>query len=553
MALRRGCTTMRLKNQILLGYLAIAALLLGIGGFGLHAMNAIEQEFSAAMTRTQPVLEALHEIRIQANRLTLRVVGADEQRPTDAEILDPYPLQRSMEDYFDLVRKMFPEERELAGRIKLRANALIGDLSALSELPAGAGRDTRDALISDSRKHLAEIEAQVARALDGERSELRAYRSASLAFAEHYGKLMLLFGGLAMSVALAGGWWLSRRVTRPVDDLRAAAARLGKGEFGTRVRDRGHDEIGDLGAAFDRMAEELAETVVSRDDLETIIESISDGLMVISPDGVVERANTAMRLMCRTAHEGPLAGRRANEILQCEGRRTLLDGPFVQEGFQCRIHGDPDPQRTVAVISTLIQSRGRKRGRVLLVRDRRARDASGGVGRARQLPDARAASDHLATRLSVLEWRGRNVGVLLVGLDRAREMERSLGSQVCEGLVGQIAERIRSVLRPDDAVAVWSDEALAVVLEDLATPDDLAPIGDALLEALDKPVRFGQHEFRLTASIGMSCAPLHGTRADLLLACAETAMRCVRADGTRRCMMYAHPSGRGSTDRLPRH
>jgi len=548
---------MRLKNRILLGYLAIAALLVVVGAFGLLAMKAVERQFDDALQRTQPVLEALHEIRTQANRLTLQVAGAHAVGPQSGGAgvapFDPDPLRKSSEHYFELVRKMFPDERELANRIKLRVNALIDDLKKLLELPPEAGHETLDAVLLDSQRSLARLEGLVAQALQGEHSELQDHRKAVLSLADQYRRYMIVLGTLAAMVALAGGWWLSRRITRPIDELRAAAARLGKGEFGTRVRDHGHDEIGDLGVAFDRMAEELAETVVSRDDLETIIESISDGVMVVSPEGIIERANSAMRLMCRVAHEGPLAGRPVDEVLLCEGQRTLLDGPFVQEGFQCRIRGDTDPQRKVAVISTLIQSRGRSRGRVLLVRDRRARDAAGVVGRARQLQDARAAANHLETRLSVLEWRGRNVGVLMVGLDRARELERSLGTQVCEGLIGQVADRIRSVLRPDDAVAVWNDEALVVILEDLASPDDLGTIGDSLVEALDKPVRFGQHEFQLTASVGMACAPLHGGRAEMLLACAETAMRCVRADGTRRCMMYAQPSGRGSTDRLSRH
>ncbi|MCB1914990.1 MAG: diguanylate cyclase [Rhodocyclaceae bacterium] len=542
---------MRLKDKILIGYLAMVLLLVAMGVLGLLAMRSIQGEFESALSRTYPVIESLQHLRLQANRVTLGIVG---ERPLTARAGQSealHALQAAASRYHALVRRTFPDEREMAARIRLEAEALASDLRDLAQPDVALAVGDRRLLRERSQRHLEALESLVDQAMAGERAELGEHRQEVLAHATRARLRLMALGAVAAVLALVGGWWLTRRITRPVERLREATEQVGRGEFDARVRDSGHDELNVLAESFDHMTAELAETVVSRDDLEAVVEAISDGLLVVSPEGVIERANSAMRVMCHGALEGPLAGRSVEEVFECgEGRAHLLGDYFLQEGFECTIRSDEETPRRVSVTATMIRGGDGIRGWVMLVRDRRGRSAVPGAGHARQLAGPEAIREHLATRLSVLEWRGRNVGVLVIGLERRGELEQMLGQQVCEGLVARIAERIRTVLRPDDAVADWSEESLAVVLEDVASPRDMVSIGDTLVAALDQPFLIGAHEVRLTVSVGMSCAPQHGQQAEVLLACAETALRCVRADGTRRCMMYAESGGRGSTRRV---
>lgn len=62
------------------------------------------------------------------------------------------------------------------------------------------------------------------------------------------------------SRALVLTFALSRRILRPVGELTAAAGRMQRGELDVQVQARGHDEIGELGRAFNAMAARLAET-----------------------------------------------------------------------------------------------------------------------------------------------------------------------------------------------------------------------------------------------------------------------------------------------------
>jgi signal transduction histidine kinase len=66
---------------------------------------------------------------------------------------------------------------------------------------------------------------------------------------------LLLAGGAALVLALVLVLFVSRSVTGPLTQLARAAEDIAAGNYSRRVRIRGEDEVGQLGAAFDRMAE----------------------------------------------------------------------------------------------------------------------------------------------------------------------------------------------------------------------------------------------------------------------------------------------------------
>jgi signal transduction histidine kinase len=83
----------------------------------------------------------------------------------------------------------------------------------------------------------------------------RAQSSVAAAAAGELVPRLLVAGGVALLVALILVLLLSRSVTRPLSQLAAAAEDIAAGNYSRRVGIRGPDEIGLLGASFDRMAE----------------------------------------------------------------------------------------------------------------------------------------------------------------------------------------------------------------------------------------------------------------------------------------------------------
>jgi two-component system nitrogen regulation sensor histidine kinase NtrY len=71
--------------------------------------------------------------------------------------------------------------------------------------------------------------------------------------------LALLVGGGVILLGMILGWWVSARVTRPIEQLAAGAREVAAGRWGARVEVHSRDEIGQLAEAFNEMTRQLAE------------------------------------------------------------------------------------------------------------------------------------------------------------------------------------------------------------------------------------------------------------------------------------------------------
>jgi len=69
------------------------------------------------------------------------------------------------------------------------------------------------------------------------------------------------------------GIYLSKKITKPIIDLRNATRKISKGDLDTQIKSASHDEIGELATSFNKMVENLNRTTVSRDELaEEVVE-----------------------------------------------------------------------------------------------------------------------------------------------------------------------------------------------------------------------------------------------------------------------------------------
>src|SRR5262249_13281510 len=76
---------------------------------------------------------------------------------------------------------------------------------------------------------------------------------------------------------------LARSLTAPIRRLIAGMGRLGHGDLAYRIAEARGDEIGQIATAFNRMADELQRTTVSRDHVNSILDSMNDAVIVVQP------------------------------------------------------------------------------------------------------------------------------------------------------------------------------------------------------------------------------------------------------------------------------
>lgn len=138
------------------------------------------------------------------------------------------------------------------------------------------------------------------------------YDASALRSAARSTTLMLMgSGALIVLVNLAGGWWFIRRfVIAPVQQLAAATDRLAGGDLGARTGIAGADEIGQLGASFDRMAARLEENTRSLRDherfLQDLLDAVPDGVRILDDRYRVVACNRSYRLQAGLPLEGAI-------------------------------------------------------------------------------------------------------------------------------------------------------------------------------------------------------------------------------------------------------
>jgi HAMP domain-containing protein len=95
------------------------------------------------------------------------------------------------------------------------------------------------------------------------------------AYEDVFVELSLLGMVMMMSFVLAivSGFFLSRRITRPIINLRDAAIRIGKGSLDTQIRVRAGNEVGELASAFNQMTVDLRK---SRKELEEYSKTLEE-------------------------------------------------------------------------------------------------------------------------------------------------------------------------------------------------------------------------------------------------------------------------------------
>src|SRR6185295_7318889 len=118
---------------------------------------------------------------------------------------------------------------------------------------------------------------------------------------------------------------------------------------------------------------------------------------------------------------------------------------------------------------------------------------------------------------------GEPVSLLVLDLDRFKEVNDTLGHQAGDRLLQEVSTRFRASVRASDTVARLGGDEFAILLPgtDAATA---AVAAAKLLAALDRPVVLEGFELPLGASLGIAAFPDHGTDADTLLRRADIAM-----------------------------
>jgi diguanylate cyclase (GGDEF)-like protein len=156
------------------------------------------------------------------------------------------------------------------------------------------------------------------------------------------------------------------------------------------------------------------------------------------------------------------------------------------------------------------------------------------------LPNRGLMMDRLATAIHQAKRSRQTLAVLFIDLDRFKTINDSLGHDVGDQVIIEVARRLQDSVRAGDTVARLGGDEFVVVLVNAGQQQNVAAVADKILNAICEPMLLSGHELFLGGSIGISMYDRDGADCITLLKNADTAMYQAKQSGKRRYTFYVN-------------
>ena len=141
------------------------------------------------------------------------------------------------------------------------------------------------------------------------------------------------------------------------------------------------------------------------------------------------------------------------------------------------------------------------------------------------LPNRRLFYDRVGQASAHWRRTGEGFALFFVDLDRFKEVNDSHGHDVGDAVLGTVAARMRGSVRETDTVARIAGDEFVVLLPGVTVQAAAEPVAAKLLAAVAQPVELRDGlVLQLTASLGVSVCPEHGSEPEELIRHADAAM-----------------------------
>jgi diguanylate cyclase (GGDEF)-like protein/PAS domain S-box-containing protein len=376
-------------------------------------------------------------------------------------------------------------------------------------------------------------------------------------------RLTLIFG-IGVVLSLLAAWLtslLANRIDRAVAALMTSTDRIGQGRHSEPVPPSGVPEIAELEAALERMRQALTGTTISRDYLDTVLNSMRDAVLVTTPDGRIRTVNAAA---CE------LLGHTPAELIGVEFESLVAD-PHRQVFSMARVLAAPGETvvsttrgQTIPVsvrASAIASADPAFQGNIFVLRDiterKRAERRIRYLARfdmLTKMPNRMQFQHLLHQAITRCLRQSRGLMLLYIDVDNFKEINDTFGHAAGDRVLETLSERLTRALPKESVVGRLAGDEFAVFLETASGPHDqheqAASLARLLLAAVSRPLHVGEHEIELTVSIGVATCPQDADNVIDLIRNADAAMYHAKRAGRNCHVFYAPEMNAAAVERL---
>ncbi|MEJ2059259.1 MAG: PAS domain S-box protein [Gammaproteobacteria bacterium] len=165
------------------------------------------------------------------------------------------------------------------------------------------------------------------------------------------------------------------------------------------------------------------------------------------------------------------------------------------------------------------------------------------------LPNRALFGERLSRALAA-RHRRTELAVMFLDLDRFKTINDSLGHDIGDAILQELADRLRGCVGGSDTVARLGGDEFAILLEAASGREYAEAVAGRILAALTEPIDLVERQLFITTSIGISLHPVDGEDASTLIKNADLAMYHAKEQGRNIFRFYSRDMGAKAYERM---
>ncbi|WP_196139925.1 EAL domain-containing protein [Aliikangiella sp. G2MR2-5] len=166
------------------------------------------------------------------------------------------------------------------------------------------------------------------------------------------------------------------------------------------------------------------------------------------------------------------------------------------------------------------------------------------------LPNRALLLDRITHAIEHCRRRSQKLALFFIDLDRFKQINDTLGHDVGDLLLINVAQILRKAIRQDDTVARLGGDEFVVMLEDIDHIDSINRIAQNIIEKMQEPMLLRENQISVSPSIGISTYPTDGDDAQQLLKNADIAMYHAKNAGRNNFQYFENSMNHAAKERL---